>query len=44
VRERPPSRLAVARERGIDVSALPYRSRATAAREKSRPRVNKETV
>src|SRR5688572_19964452 len=33
----------IARERGIDVSALPYRSRATAAREKSRPR-GKETV
>ena len=33
----------IARERGIDVSSLPYRSRATAAREKTRPR-GKETV
>jgi small subunit ribosomal protein S5 len=32
----------IARERGIDVSALPYRSRATGARKSAAPRVNKE--
>jgi small subunit ribosomal protein S5 len=34
----------IARERGIEVSALPYRSRATASRESSRSRNKKETV
>jgi small subunit ribosomal protein S5 len=35
----------IARERGLEVGALPYRSRATASREGSRPRsTKKETV
>jgi small subunit ribosomal protein S5 len=34
----------IARERGVDASSLPYRSRATAARTDRRPRGNKESV
>jgi small subunit ribosomal protein S5 len=34
----------IARERGIEVSSLQYRSRATAAREATRPRTKKETA
>jgi small subunit ribosomal protein S5 len=34
----------IARERGIEVSALSYKSRATASRESSRARTKKETV
>jgi small subunit ribosomal protein S5 len=34
----------IARERGIEASSLPYKSRAIASRESSRPRNRKETV
>jgi hypothetical protein len=34
----------VARERGIDSAALPYKSRANTKREAERPRHRKETV
>src|SRR6478672_3944655 len=34
----------IARERGVDASSLPYRSRATSVRKSAAPRGNKETV